>query len=151
MRTTARITHIAAWLVTVAVLVFPGCTKSGSVPRNRGVFYQPTGGQLVLLLRGSGVEMAARAVPITGTLRPSFLVDLPKTQMADVHIGVDLSDNKNGPFRRVDATVAPVEGKDGAYTVRPDGDLPHGLCAIVVGTDVLSADKDNVYPFRIPD
>jgi hypothetical protein len=153
MRIAGSTRCVAAWVLTVAILVLPGCNKRG-----HGVFLERAAGKPLPLFRGTVVEMAARAVPVTGTTRPSFLVDLPKapipnagkTEMPEVRLAVDLTDGKAGPFQRADATVAPVEGKNGVFKIAPTGDLPSGLCAVVVGAgDELVADKDNVYPFRI--
>ena len=158
MRAAAPVTHLAAWLLAVVCILAPGC-KSSPTTKGRGVFYQRTDTQLVPMLRGSVTEMAARAIPISGTVRPSFLIDLPrslsdfqKAHVPDVRIAVELEDNKAGPFKPVDVTVTAVEGQEGAYRVRPNADLPPGLCAVVLGAgDELSADGNNVFPFRIAD
>ena len=153
MRATAPVRYPAALVLLVVLAFASGCTKSASLPpKARGVFYQPTDGKPVMLFKGTGIEMAPRSMPVAGTRRPSFLVSLPDVKMSEVRIGVDLADGKSGPFQRVDVTATPVEGQNGVYTIRPNTDLPPGLCAVVVGfDDVLMDDRDNVYPFRIVD
>ncbi len=150
MRTTGSAIRIVAWALAAVFITFPGCSKKDVGPKGGGVFYQKTASEFVPLFQGSSVEMLARAVPIAGVARPSFLVKFPNTQTTEVRIGVELADGKDGVFQRVDVTSAPVEGQKWIYTVTPTADLPPGLCAIVVGVDdQLSADKNNVYPFTI--
>jgi len=151
MRTNARMQQVALVVLTALFVVLPACNKGNSaVPASRGVFYQPPQGKLVVLLSGSATEMAARAIAITGTARPSFLVSVPIVRPADIRVGVSLVDNKPGAFQAVDSTVTPVEGQPGVFSVRPNADLPPGLCALVVGgKDELSVDTNNAYPFKL--
>ena len=157
------LTYITAGLLSLVCLVAPACSKNDGwfAPRNRGVFYQQADGKLVLLFSGTAIEMAPRAVSVTGTRRPTFVVDLSNLLLQGhqghqedgpsrgAHRGgADRQQTWRVPARRRDGH--PGQGKPGAFQVRPTADLPAGLGAIVLGADeTLTADKDNVYPFNV--